>query len=148
MVEPEDYVWTGHTMYGGLDYGPVNSSKSNTLFAAMQVRGGSDPIIHVVYIKKYVGADAAYAYIHDDVPRLMNKLNIKIVGADFGLGEAPTAEIRRRTNFNKVISYQHVPTQKEKMQYNHKLPAYTLNRTAIMTDFFTMIKKKKVVFPR
>ena len=135
-------------MYGGLDYGPVNSSKSNTLFAAMQIRGGTDQKLHVVYIKKYIGAEAAYDYIHEDVPRLMEKLQVKIVGADYGLGEAPTAEISKRTSFNKVISYQHVPTQKEKMQYNHKLPAYTLNRTAIMTEFFTMIKKKKVIFPR
>ena len=148
MVDPDDFVWQGHNTYGGLDYGPVNSSKSNTLFAAIQVRGGSDQKLHVVYIKKYVGAEAAYEYIHEDVPRLMEKFNVKIVGADYGLGEAPTAEIRRRTNYNKVISYQHVPTQKEKMQYNHMLPAYTLNRTATMTDFFTMIKKRKVVFPR
>ena len=104
--------------------------------------------LEVKYIKKYVGAEAAYDHIHEDVPRLMEKFGVKIVGADYRLGEAPTAEIRKRTSFNKVISYQHVPTQKEKMQYNHNLPAYTLNRTAIMTDFFTMIKKRQVVFPR
>jgi len=142
---PPMYV-IGERSYMGLDYGPVNSTKSNTVMAVMRFNPVKD-MLTVLFAKKFLGAEASYTHIHDYIPVLRKRFNCDIIGADFGLGEAPTAEIRKRIGFEKVISYQHVPTQKEKMQYNAKLPAYTLSRTSVMTDFFTKIKQRRIEFP-
>tara|TARA_Y100000593_G_scaffold28397_1_gene56649 strand:+ start:76 stop:1053 length:978 start_codon:yes stop_codon:yes gene_type:complete len=141
-----DSITKSEINYMGLDYGPVNSSKSNTVMAVMRYNPAED-MLKVLFAKKFLGVEASYAHIHEHIPALKDRFNCKIIGADYGLGEAPTAEIRKRIGFDSVISYQHVPTQKERMQYNSKLPAYTLSRTTVMTDFFTKIKQRRIEFP-
>lgn len=132
--------------YMGLDYGPTNSKKSNTVMTILQPE--SNGALRVLYAKKYLGAQADYSYIHDDIPKQFGKWGVKLIGADYGLGEAPNAEIRKRTAYERVIAYQHVPNQKDRSMWNSKMPAFTLNRTQVMTEFFHKIKHRKVIFPR
>lgn len=54
----------------GIDYGPVNSTDSYTIISVIQLRG--DGKFHVVYAKKFIGKEADYAFIHEEIPRLMN----------------------------------------------------------------------------
>ena len=54
----------------GIDYGPVNSTESYTIISVVQLRG--DNKYHVVYAKRFIGKEADYGFIHDEVPRLMN----------------------------------------------------------------------------
>jgi len=37
-----------------------------------------------------------------------------MIGADYGLGEAPNAEIKKRLGQDKLVAYQHVPNQKNR----------------------------------
>lgn len=129
----------------GIDYGPVNSENSNTVINIMQKRGDE---IHVVYMKKFVGKEADYAYIHKEIPRLMAKWNVVHLAADYGMGEAPNGEIRSQVGYERVIAFQHVPSQKEKIRWNPKMPAYTLNRNVVINEYFSAIKRRKLVFPR
>ena len=71
-----------------------------------------------------------------------------MIGADYGLGEAPNGEIRKRLGFKKLVAYQHLGNQKDRAMWNPKMPAFTLNRTQIMTEFFQKIKHRKFIFPR
>jgi hypothetical protein len=129
----------------GIDYGPINSENSHTVITIMQKRGDR---YHVVYIKKFLGKEADYAYIHKVVPDLMEKWKVVHLAADYGMGEAPNSEIRARLGYNRVIAFQHLPTQKEMIRWNAKMPAYTLNRNQVMNEFFQAIKKKQLVLPR
>jgi len=56
--------------YLGLDYGPVNSKKSNTVLVVLQNAGEK---IRVVYAKKYIGPEADFVYIHEDIPKQFHK---------------------------------------------------------------------------
>ena len=70
------------------------------------------------------------------------------MATDYGMGEAPNSEFREKLGPEKVFPFQHLSTQKEPMRYNPKMRAYTLNKTHVMTMFFKLIKKGKVLFPR
>lgn len=129
----------------GVDYGPINSENSHTVISIMQRRGDR---YHILYLKKFLGKEADYAYIHKIIPELMEKWRVEHLAADYGMGEAPNSEIRSRIGYNKVIAFQHLPTQKEKIRWNPKMPAYTLNRNQVMNEFFQVIKNRKLVLPR
>ena len=63
------------------------------------------------------------------------------------MGEAPNSEFRKRLGMEKVMPFQHLPTQKEPMRYNPKMRAYTLNKSYIMNKYFDMIKTGNLLFP-
>lgn len=129
----------------GIDYGPVNSENSNTVCVIIQKRANK---YVVVYMKKFIGKEAEFSFIHRRIPELMKEWNCSHLAADYGMGEAPNSEIRSRIGFEKVIAFQHMRTQKEKVRWNPKMPAYTLNRTAVMTDIFNALKGGKIELPR
>ena len=144
MEDPEGITKDYHSILG-IDYGPVNSESSNTVVTILQMRAG---VPHVVYIKKFVGKEADYAFIHREIPRLFEKWRCTQVAADYGMGEAANAELRSRLGYEKVIAFQHLPNQKEKVKWNSKMPAYTLSKNQIMDEFFAQIKKGKIKFPK
>lgn len=148
-----DYIMTGYPndldvsykSIMGVDYGPINSENSHTVITIMQKRGDR---YHVLYIKKFLGKEADYSHIHRIIPELMERWKVIHLAADYGMGEAPNSEIRNKLGYNRVIAFQHLPTQKEKIRWNPKMPAYTLSRNQVMNEFFQAIRNNKVVFPR
>jgi len=68
-VEP-DKQSKGRQSIMGIDYGPVNSENSHTVITIAQEREGK---IQIVYAKKFLGKEAEYSFIHEEVPRLMKK---------------------------------------------------------------------------
>ncbi len=139
---PPDCI--GRPSIMGIDYGPVNSDSSHTVISIIQQRENK---FQVVYTKKFLGKEADYAFIHQEIPKLFAKWNCILLASDYGMGEAPNSEFRSRLGLEKVISFQHLPTQKEPIAYNPKMRAYTMNKTFIMNKFFKMIKTGKLKFP-
>ena len=129
----------------GVDYGPINSEASYTVISCVQMRGD---IAHVLFAKKFIGKEASYAFIHKEIPRIMGVWGSNHLAADYGMGEASNSEIRNNIGFDKVVAFQHLPTQKEKIRWNPKMPAYTLNRNQVLGGFFDRIKKGRIIFPK
>ena len=71
IKEDPDPVEKSYESVMGIDYGPVNSTNSYTVISVVQMRGNND--FHVVYAKRFTGKEADYAFIHEEIPRLMNK---------------------------------------------------------------------------
>ena len=65
MLTTPDAIIRSKPAYLGLDYGPTNSKKSNTVAVIIQNEGEKQ---RVIYAKKYLGAEADYGYIHEDIP--------------------------------------------------------------------------------
>ncbi len=147
MAEDPNSVTKGQHSIIGIDYGPVNSERSHTVVCVVQYRGQSDGY-HVVYMKRFQGKEADFAHIHKEVPKLFTKFNATSIASDYGMGEAANSEIRSRIGFDKVIAFQHLQTQKEKVKWNPKMPAYTLARGQVLDDLFSMVKKRRIKFPR
>ena len=131
--------------YLGVDYGPINSNNSNTVVVAIQKMPGGIP--KVVFAKKYLGIEADHAHIMEDIPRLKNVWGARLIGADHGYGEGINSQIRKQVGYEHLIAYQHMPNQNLRVKYNHKIPAYTTNRTQVIMDFAQRIKDRKIIFP-
>lgn len=129
----------------GIDYGPVGSDSSHTVVSIVQEWEGK---FQVVYAKKFLGKEADYSYIHKEVPKLFKDWNCILLASDYGMGEAPNSEFRTRLGLEKVMPFQHLPSQKEPMRYNPKMRAYTLNKNYVMNMLFNMLKRGKLRLPR
>lgn len=146
MLDHPDAATTSYPSFMGCDWGPVNSVNSKTVVAVTQMRGGR---LHVIYVKRFLGKESDYSFIHDEIPRLYVKWRCNLIGADYGLGEAANSEIRRRIgDGTRLIALQHLGTQKQKALWNQRMNAYTLGRNLTMTDLFGKIRRQEVVFPR
>lgn len=135
----------GRVSIMGIDYGPQNSDNSNTVISILQERGG---YLQVVYAKKFLGKEADLSNVHEEIPKLMERWNCMVLAADNGMGEASNSEFRKRMGAEKVAAFQHLPSQKNTIDWNEKIPAYTLNRTRIIDKFFAAVKDGKIRFPK
>jgi len=59
---------TSGDLFMGIDYGPVNSDKSYTNISIVRLQGTT---FEVLYGKRFIGKEAEYSFIHDEVVRLM-----------------------------------------------------------------------------
>lgn len=144
MLKEPSGIDMSYTNILAVDYGPAASTKSNTVAVVLQRRLDK---YHVLYAKKFTGHEADFAFLHDEIPRLFTVWNSAFIAADHGLGEATNSELRKRTSFEKIIAFQHEASQREKVLWNKKLLAYTLNRTQTMSDIFSLLKNGKIEFP-
>jgi len=130
----------------GIDWGPANSNHSHTLCVIMSVNEFHVPVVH--YMRRFEGQEANFEYLHELIPEIAHKWNVKLIGADRGMGEASNAELRRRLGFNKVFEFQHSATLKQKHpQWNKKGMFYVTNRNHEIGEVFNRIKKRTIEFP-
>jgi hypothetical protein len=127
----------------GIDYGPANSEASNTVMVIVQRRPG---FYYIPFAKKFIGKEGEFDHIHNTVPKIMDTWKAQYIAADYGMGEASNAEIRKQIGTDRLIAFQHVNAQKERARWNAKLGAYTLNRTESMTLIFNALKAGKIRF--
>ena len=139
-----DMKTQAYPLFFGIDYGPMNSTDSYTVLLVLHKEGKK---IRVASAKKYIGKEADFAFIHQDIVAQFGKWGAVALGADHGMGEATNSELRSKLGRHKVIAFQHQANQKEDIHWNAKMGAYTLGRTQIMTKFFSDIKKGKFIFP-
>lgn len=143
--EPDQYC-LDYSNYMGMDWGPINSEMSKTLMTILQRRG---EMTEILYLKKFEGKESDYAYLHDFIPKEFYRWHCELIGADAGFGEAVNSEVRSRLHDpNRLIAFQHVPNQKQIANYNGHIKAYTLARNTVMTNLFTKIKNRKIIFPQ
>ena len=146
MLQEHDALSASYSTTLGLDYGPVNSLKSKTVASIVQRRANKT---HVLYMKKYNGPEADYAFIHNDIPRMFYHWRAKVIGADAGLGDGPNAEIRSRVGHPaRLVAFRYSGSLKVKGKWNPLPQEYTISRNITMTELFQRIKDQKMVFPR
>jgi len=125
--------------YMGIDWGPANSTVSYTTVAIMSISANFTP--QVLYMKRFSGAEANFESLHDEIPKIAKKWNVRLIGSN--------AEIRRRLGNDKVWEFYYSTTLKQRYpQWNNKGLFYILNRNAEMGDFANRVKRKQIVFPK
>lgn len=135
----------GRVSITGIDYGPVTSENSYTITCTLQERGG---YLQVVHAKRYVGEQASYSYIHEEIPEHMKRWKSTLLAADYGMGEASNSEFRKKMGSEKVVAYQYLASQKQSTHWNEKMLAFTLNKTIILNRVFEAIKRGHIRFPK
>lgn len=132
-------------LYAGVDWG-TGSEKSYTVLTI----GGytrSDHAFQVLFSKRYDGLMADPELQVADIIQICRRLNVKYIGADWGLGLMPNKNLVSAFGPAKVHAFQYQPKMNMKIGYKPLLHRYLVFRSAVMADLFNAIKKKKIRFP-
>lgn len=140
-VEPEPRLVNGH-VYIGVDWG--TGDPSMTVLSAS--RYTPDGVFEVFYLKRFEGPEAEEKYMLKSVLYLCEKLRNRFIGVDHGFGYALNPRVREANGFDKVIAYSHAHAQREKLKYDQNAHVYTTNRTSVLSDVFTSVKRGVIKF--
>lgn len=102
---------------------------------------------HPFFFKKYIGDHAIPSNCIRDIIQLARLFNVKMIGADWGFGWAANDQLESAFGLQRVIKWQYVGMQRERMKYDQVAHKFSISRTEVMSDFFADIKKGVYVFP-
>lgn len=102
---------------------------------------------HPFFFRRYKGDDAIPTNCIGDIIRLARHFKVQMIGADWGFGWAANDQLDAAYGMQRVIKYQYVGMQRERMKYDPVAHKVIVNRTELMSDFFADIKKGKYLFP-
>lgn len=102
---------------------------------------------HPFFFRRYKGDDAIPTNCIGDIIRLARAFNVRLIGSDWGFGWAANDQLEAAFGAHKVIKYQYVGMQRERMKYDQTAHKMVVSRTEVMSDFFTAIKKGQFIFP-
>jgi hypothetical protein len=153
VVQPTDSRVRHSPIWGGIDWGTGADIKSEsgkkkhasyTVLSLMRVlpNGKKWPF----FFKKYRGAQADPNFIRDDIITIHHHFGVTQWGVDWGFGWMMN-NILFRDLPKKVIQFQYVPMQKKKRKWDPDGFKFQLNRSMVMSEFFTAIKRGEWQFP-
>lgn len=146
-----------YQLTAGVDWGEGNdgSEKSPTgkirvaSYTVLTIGAYIDQRIwRTLLIKKYQGKEIEPDYIVKDIVRIVNALDIKLVGVDWGHGWGVNNQLIRYLGPKRVVQYQHLPKLKQKMKWDALGFRYHLSRNFMMSELFFDIRNKLVQFPK
>jgi hypothetical protein len=101
----------------------------------------------VVYMKKYTGAEVDPDYVVKDIARLCQAYNVRLIGADWGHGWGVNNHLVRILGPQRVVQFQYLPKQREKMKWDPIGFKYQVQRNLIISEMFYSMKHGEMVFP-
>lgn len=154
---PEEAAFGRRMMLtAGVDWGEGNdgSEKSPT----GKIRNASYTILtlgyyvnqkqfKVMFVKKYIGAQADPEYCIKDIARICAMYDVKLCGVDWGHGWGANNQLVRLLGANKVVQFQYLPKQKQKMKWDPIGFKYQLHRNLLISEFFFQMKEGNMIFP-
>lgn len=144
-------------LVGGVDWGEGNDGSE--LSPSGKKRAASYTVFSVgyyvnpkqfkyVFIKKYTGKETDPHFIVNDIARLCKIFNIRLVGVDWGHGWGVNNSLVRLLGPDRVVQFQYLPKQKQKVKWDPIGFKYQLMRNLIISEYFYAIKNGLVVYPR
>lgn len=156
MTPEEEHNARRHILVGGVDWGEGHDggtgptgklrSASYTVFTIGSVEGGKKFKIH--FMKKYTGKEIDPGFIVNDIANICQRLNVRVLGVDWGHGWGPNNDLVRRLGFQRVIQFMHMPKLKERRKWEPVGKKFLLNRNLIMSELFYKFKKGEMTLPR
>jgi intein/homing endonuclease len=102
---------------------------------------------HILYFKKYTGKEALPGNCVGDIINIIRNYNVLLVGADWGHGWGVNERIEEAIGMRRLVKFQHIGNQKDRMKYDDIGHKYQLSRNEVMTEFFLNLKDCKILFP-
>ena len=105
----------------------------------------------LMYAKKYMGRESDPEYSWRDIIHLCKHYGVNKIGSDWGFGFYTNAQLRKAFGESRVMLYQHVGNQKDKVKWDAQSKKFTTDRSRVMQDVFSLIKagpvSKGMAFP-
>lgn len=102
---------------------------------------------YVFYYRRFTGKDALPGNCINEIIRTCMAFRVVCIGADWGHGWGANERIEEAFGLHRVIKFQHLGNQRQRKKYDEIGHKFQLARTEVMTDLFTDIKDKKIVWP-
>lgn len=141
----------GMLIFGGGDWG-TKTIKSYSLYVAIVFDGMK---WHVIYAKRYEGAQADYSYIIPDLQDILLNHGIHLSGFDQGIGFAQNDLLAYHVHGTMDIPYDqrkifpilYMGAQSDVIKWKDEQECFHLHRTRSLNRLFQMIKREEIVFP-
>lgn len=133
----------GRPIYAGIDWG--TGERSYTVIALGGYFGSTN--FSIFYVHRFTGPDLEPDRQLDLISQMITQLQVQVIGCDYGGGFHNNKTLIQRFGANKVIKYQYNPRQKKKIYWEPNLQRYMCQRSEVMSDMFSALKKKLIDLP-
>ena len=99
-------------------------------------------------IKKYTGKDVDPEFVVNDIVRICRELGVAKVGVDWGHGWGVNNTLTRRLSMEKVLVFQYLHKQKQRIKWDAIGAKYQLLRNLLISEFFYDMKNGHTIFPK
>lgn len=151
-----DAFTQGTNVFAGIDWGEgsdgsergMKGKLKNASYTVLTLGTYITPhVFYPFYMKRYHGEEALPSNCVRDIIQTCKVFNVKCIGADWGHGWGVNEQLEQAFGIARVIKWQYVGMQKERKKFDPIGLKIQLNRTEVMTDFFTHIKRQRFCFP-
>lgn len=130
-------------VYGGVDWG----QETDNSFTVLTLGGYMQHGFQVFFAHRFIGVDKDPDIQKEKVAELLMSVGCRLVGADYGGGFGRNDYLIKRMGHDRVARYQYVDDPKSKIAWNPQKWRFMVNRSEIMTDFFSALKEQKIWLP-
>ncbi len=143
-------------IFAGIDWGEgtdgtergAKGKVKNASYTILTLGTYIDPKhFHIFYFRRFTGKEALPGNCVAEILRTLGEFNVKMVGVDWGHGWGVNERIEDALGPRRVVKFQHVGSQKDRMKYDDIGHKYQLARNEVMSEFFLALKDAKIVFP-
>lgn len=147
----------GRQLVAGVDWGEGNdgSEKSpsgkirNASYTVLTIGDYINPRqFKVRLVKKYTGREIDPEYVVNDICRICQTLNIRVIGVDWGHGWGLNNILIRKFGPRKVMQFQYLPKLRERVKWDPIGARFYIQRNLFMSENFYDMKFGHYVFPR
>jgi intein/homing endonuclease len=140
----------------GVDWGEGTDGSGKTPSGKLKVASytvltiGYYPVpnrFEVIFAKKYIGKESDPDYIIKDIAYIINTLNVRLVGCDWGHGWGMNNQLRRVLGQDRVAVYQHLGKLKETIKWDRLGLKFMLRRNFWISELMTALKAQSITFP-
>lgn len=141
---------------GGVDWGEGNDGSEklptgrlkNASYTILTLGAFIDQkTFRVFFVKKYTGAEVDPGYVVNDVAGICRMYGVRLLGVDWGHGWGVNNSLVRILGANRVVQFQYLPKQKEKIKWDPIGFKYQVMRNLIVSEMFHSLKSLELQFP-
>jgi len=154
-IVPDGFTKSNH-VFAGIDWGEgsdgsergMKGKLKNASYTVLTLGCYLTPhVFYPFFMKRYTGEEALPSNCVRDIIKICKLFNVACIGADWGHGWGVNEQLEQAFGVPKVIKWQYVGMQRERKKFDPVGLKIQINRTEVMTDFFTDIKKQRYCFP-
>jgi len=129
----------------GIDWG--GGGDQGASYTVLSLGGYLGHEFQIFFLHRFIGEDLDPHRQLLKIAQLLNDVQFRICGCDYGGGFHPNAWLER--NFpRKVLRYQYAGNPKAKVKWEPALGRFILHRTEVMSDVFNALRSRRIWLPR
>lgn len=146
MVPPDPKI-VQSPVFAGIDWGTGGAGGEENPSYSILALGAmiKPPIYTIFYMKRFTGPEADLLKLPGLLGQLFQRYNMTFTCSDWGFGAVSNLQLRQGWGIERIAEVQYV-SQNTPIKYESANFRYKVDRTSLMTEFFHLIKQKRIQF--